>query len=415
MDHEIERGAKKMMQELWASLENERKSSRIIFPGSYDPTDYSLMIHDDLGDAEAQIVFLHEHAHYMIGLCHWGESIRRLDHLEVTVALSLNKLRGSIIAQTFGWSKSNKPDLSAFRKLSEDPSTRAVVRDALASNAAFIDALRLIDDAASRKKAMYAQAIRVDEGNAYWACRHLYSVISKDTPPEAVNALNQELDAQFRTKLPKHLSVAYTQMCEIADFMGNDFSAVYQVPYVCVNPQLGDIDFIGAPFKEFTKKIQAPNLSPDLRFETAIDAVRSGDWRKGTAKAEMYRLCDRLSKKPQMSIDEFNRHWYNSADNHPRVVSIMNRIHEEAGIGITYDPPVPKGGHGATSKPTMPLIEIIETGSSASPPEWGVAQWLQQPSRLPKESTLPDVAKQYQQLAMTRDSLMRTMRMEGLI
>lgn len=114
MDHEIERGVKKKMQELWASLENERKSSRIFFPGSYDPTQYSLMISGDLGNAEAQIVFFHEHAHFMIGQCHWGESIRRLDHLEVMVALSLNRLRDLIIAQTLGWSKTNKPRSICF-------------------------------------------------------------------------------------------------------------------------------------------------------------------------------------------------------------------------------------------------------------------------------------------------------------
>ncbi len=167
----------------WLDLLMERREHyayilRSLFPGSYKTDDLTLMVNSDLPPHIHALVMLHELTHAEFGHQHYGEMIRRLEHLAILAAIPLHQIRKNIMAllhlEELGPNPDDKKTRDFSARVALDPAMRQRIRDRLASDQLFMRGLRFLDKVDKRKRLLLAHWKRAQEGVAYWRSLHVY-------------------------------------------------------------------------------------------------------------------------------------------------------------------------------------------------------------------------------------------------
>lgn len=406
----VEAKARALKRSIWESLERARRTHRELYPGSYDPSIGLMLLDPTLNEVDVQLVFAHEHAHFVQGQTHWGEAIRRLNTLQILMSVPLQLQRSLIITRLLRHKFGEKLTAAHFERIAE-PEVRKEIRAAFAADDVFMRGLQAVNDAEKRKDALSKQWIRAQEGFAYWACLKLGSESFERRGFAEGMARVKELAAQLPEGLPPAEADGYRLVSGIAESLHGNFSAVNGVLYVCLNVDFTDLPLLDLPLAELEERLASSRYSPDERLKEAAGILRDKTVRLDGSMDKFD--ADLAAHIPMMTIDAFNDYWRVAVDAHPKVVSLMNDIHAATG-GHTYRPiTIEPGTGGGSITGMLPVIQ-----SNFSLPDYADSDGPFFDAPVNEEDTTVtsvDVFKRYQQIALTRDSLMRMAKAEGLV
>lgn len=401
----------RLVSNLVKDAEFEQRAHRIFYPGSYEPSLHSMMLNPDQEEEKLTLVFIHEDAHFRMGQRHWGEAIRRLDHLGVQVSMPLDMRRVQELHRLLTNNSNRKPTDEELLQIAYSAKLRNKIRNVLLRDRHFMKGLRLIDQCEKKKSILSSQWNAIQEGFAYWSCFTLGRETFESTGCQE-GLLRVESEASKVASLPPDHLKAYRAISDISDALDSDFGSVLAVVYICLNPSFETIPILQDSVDDLEQRVAEPHHSPDKRLFEAYRIILSERFDPRTSPPEdLYRRLDGTSKEPFMTNDSFNEYWDRNVDMAPTVVEIMNSLYRDLGTEVEYKfEPLPKHDEARASK----VRPIVVFSDSAAEYQSQLTDDVDhdQKEGLPKTDV---ILKQYQRLALKRDGLMHMARRERLI
>ncbi len=407
-------------KEIWQILEYERRATGLFFPGTYDPSLCLMQIHPALVEDEAALVYFHELAHFIMGQTNYGEAIRRLDNLEVLISSPLELRRCQLIVDFVRRTLGHEPSIAELTSQIAMPTAalHSGIREQLAADTRFVDALRTIHDCEKRKEILSSQWLSVQEGFAWWACltlgRKYFEASRNDRGLEKVTMLSSHLERALSNHVQE--LEGYHTVSSIAEALDSDFTAVYSVVHACLNPSFSRLPLMNLSLNKLCRRVAESRFSPDKRLLSASRLVAREQRAQRPTVEELTCMLDSRGAMSAMTIDSFNKYWFDSVDVHPMVLSLINGLLRDAGSKKRYKPrPIDMGKGSARITDLYPVIQ-----ASGILPEYGGTSGLHySPSTTltgqGRSTRGNDVLEQYQAVALTRDRLLKMAKEEGLL
>jgi tetratricopeptide (TPR) repeat protein len=408
---------------LMESREHYAYSLRSLYPGSYKTDDLTLMVNRELPPHIHTLVMLHELTHAEFGWQHYGEMIRRLEHLAILVAIPLHQIRinimGIIHLEELGPDPDDKKTREFYERVALDQAMRQRIRDRLASDQFFMRGLRFLDKVDKRKRLLLAHWKRAQEGVAYWRSLHVYEQkiesggIDKRKATELARIVKEKL-----LVAEDENGEGFRMVSEIARIWGAEL--IDAVMHVIMAPDVTRMSILHASLADINQMLSTPCFSPDRRLEATYHMAISRSFVPQNLDdvLELYQLLDPDNPQPILSIDGFNAYW-NTIDADPEFVSIVNDFLLRIGSEPKYEPAFIPPGEGARGpfKPTDPTELTLMDHEGQVLRESTSETWHKRASSVPGLDgpfLEPGAGPIYKQ-SMDKDLFLNTMRVEGLI
>lgn len=323
-------------RELFARCQTYLRSRKLYHAGLYDPADESIFINADLDQFDAELVYFHELTHYQLGKLHWGEAIRRLDHIEIVMASRLQHFRGLIIFNFMCDYFGRKPTPNEIELLKDCISLRKGVRNAMLTNELFMRGIYFLGDCARRKITLAQEWTAVQEGYAYWTCIYGHQGCPFDAEHRA--AIEQRSIRILRS-LPDILSseevrafeavVQLAQLQTKLDLPSSDHNQrLCAIVAICVSPSFVGIPILDAHIAELQRHVSSPAKSPNKRLFRAVEILQ----RQHCNLDDLCALLDPKTVCPKMSNQEFCHFWWKAVDANPKFVELFNDISDQCNL-----------------------------------------------------------------------------------
>jgi hypothetical protein len=387
---------------------------RTLYPGSFNPYDGSIMLDPSLSKAMYEFAYYHELTHARLARKHYGEMIQRLESFSKMAALPLNLIRRNVILElcTEKFSPTEDPKV-VLKAIATDSTLRKLIRGRLASNTLFIEGLRFIEDIEKRKQLLIPHWQKTQEGGAYWMV-----LASLEESLTANDTENREFFTRWRSHLltvQDYNGDGYRLVDKIACLWGRPW--VSPIIHICLSPDITRVSVLRAPISVIEEQLATTKLSPDKRLEAVVRMGEEGTIRmpkppnvdsivpplsiEGPYREALYELAkilDPESSKPMLTVEQFNEFW-NTLDADLDFVSMMKRLLNAAGLSDNF---APIQMTDEDAKPG-PLHAVIKD------PEGNILH------AVGDDAELLELLSQGEYSSMDKDSLITTMKREGLL